>query len=109
MYGLIAKLTLTAGHRDEMIVLFKESAASMPGCLSYVVSKDIADQNILWVTEVWDSAQSHDASLSLAQVKNVIPRARAIVANFEKVAVTNPICDLGFDPAFSTLESTPRK
>jgi quinol monooxygenase YgiN len=95
MYGLIAKLTLLPGRRDEMIALLKESAANLPGCLSYVVAKDAADENVIWVTEVWDSQASHDASLSLPQVKNAIPRARTIVANFEKVAVTNPVWAVG--------------
>jgi len=95
MYGLIAKLTLTPGRRDEMIAILKESTVNMPGCLSYVVAKDAADESIVWVTEVWDSQASHDASLSLPQVKSAIPRARAIVASFEKVAVTNPVWAAG--------------
>ena len=31
----------------------------MPGCLSYVVAKDPADENAIWITEVWDSQASH--------------------------------------------------
>jgi len=42
----------------------KESAADMPGCLSYVVAKDSADENVVWVTEVWDSAASHEVNAS---------------------------------------------
>jgi hypothetical protein len=37
----------------------------MPGCLSCIVAKDSADENVIWVTEVWDSIASHDALLSL--------------------------------------------
>ena len=59
----------------------------MPGCLSCIVAKDSADENVIWVTEVWDSIASHDAFLSLPAVKNVIPRAKGIVSNFEKIAV----------------------
>ncbi len=93
MYGLIVKMTLAAGRREEMIALLKESAANMPGCLSYVVAEDAADENVLWVTEVWESAASHDAALSLPAVKNVIPRAKAMVTNIARVAVTNPVWD----------------
>ena len=42
----------------------------MPGCLSYVVSKDSRDETTIWVTEVWESKQSHDVSLSLPSVIN---------------------------------------
>ena len=52
MYGLIVKMTLLPGKRDEMIGVLKESASNIPGCFSYVVAKDAADENVLWVTEV---------------------------------------------------------
>jgi quinol monooxygenase YgiN len=45
MWGLIAKITLLPGRRDEMVEILKESAADMPGCLSYVVAKDATDEN----------------------------------------------------------------
>lgn len=95
MYGLIIKIAVIPGKREELIEILQESAANMPGCLSYVVAKDTSDENTLWVTEVWDSAASHDASLSLPSVKSVIPRAKAIVASLEKVAVTNPVWGAG--------------
>jgi quinol monooxygenase YgiN len=95
MYGLIVKLKVVPGKREEMIGILKESTANMPGCFSYVVAKDSADENAIWVTEVWDSIASHDASLSLPSVKNAIPRAKAIVSSFEKVAVTSPVGGVG--------------
>jgi len=78
-----------------MVEILKDSAADMPGCLSYVVAKDVTDENTIWVTEVWDSMANHDASLSLPAVKNAIPRGKAIVSNFEKIAVTSPVWRAG--------------
>ena len=95
MYGLIVKITTVPGKRDEMIAVLKESAADMPGCLSYVVANDPADENTLWVTEVWDSQASHDASLSLPAVKAAIPQGRALVSTFEKIAATTPVWGAG--------------
>jgi quinol monooxygenase YgiN len=91
MYGLIVKLTAVPGKRDEMIAILKESAANMPGCLSYVLAKDAGDENLVWVTEVWDSAASHDASLSVPSVKNAMPRVKPLLSNFERIAATTPI------------------
>jgi quinol monooxygenase YgiN len=88
MWRLIGNIKLLPGRRDEMVEILKESAADMPGCLSYVVAKDATDENMIWVTEVWDSMGSHAASLSLPAVRNGIPRGKAIVSNFEKIAVT---------------------
>jgi quinol monooxygenase YgiN len=95
MYGLIVKLTTVAGKRDELIAVLRESAANMSGCLSYVVAKDAVQEDVVWVTEAWDSQASHDASLSLPAVKAAIPRAKRIVANFERIAVTRPVWGAG--------------
>jgi quinol monooxygenase YgiN len=99
MWGMIGKMTVLPGKRDEMIEILKSSAASMPGCLNYVVAKDAADDNLLWVTEVWDSQASHDASLSLPAVKEAIPRGKALVAGFERTAVTTPVWGVGLPSA----------
>jgi len=99
MWGMIVKITLLPGKRDEMVEILHESAADMPGCLSYVVAKDVGDENTIWVTEVWDSMASHDASLSLPAVKDAIPRGKALVSNFERIAVTSPVWGVGLAAA----------
>jgi quinol monooxygenase YgiN len=99
MWGLIAKITVLPGKPDEMLEILRESAANMPGCLSYVVAKDAADENTIWVTEVWNSMASHDASLSLPAVKSAIPRGKAAVLNFERIAVTSPVWGVGLAAA----------
>jgi quinol monooxygenase YgiN len=101
MYGLIVKLTIVPGRREGMIRILKESAADMPGCFSYVVAKDAADENVLWVTEVWDSEASHDASASLPAVKKAIPQGKELVTGFEKTAVTTPVWGVGLKAASS--------
>src|SRR6266581_398156 len=99
MYGLIVKLTTAAGKRDELIRILKESSANMPECFSYVVAKDAVDENVIWVTEVWDSVASHDASLALPAVKNAIPQAKALVSVFDRIAVTTPVGGIGLGSA----------
>lgn len=91
MYGLIVKLILHPGKREELIEILQASARGMPGCLSYVVAKDKSDEDVLWVTEVWDQEESHHASLSLPAVRASIPRTKPLVANFERIAVTEPV------------------
>ena len=96
MYGLIAKVTAVIGKRDELIKILKEGTRNMPGCRSYILAKDAVDENAIWVTEIWDTAASHDASLTLPAVKDSIARAKPLIAGFEKVAVTNPVGGVGF-------------
>jgi quinol monooxygenase YgiN len=98
MYGLIAKLTLYPGKREEVIALLAGSSANMPGCLSYVLARDAGDENILWVTEVWESKAGHDASHSLRAVQAVIPKVNPLMVRFEKIAETEPVAGLPFEP-----------
>lgn len=91
MYGLIIKMMATPGQRDSLIALLLEGMNAMPGCLSHVVAEDSADENAIWITEVWDNEASHKAALSLPSVQAVIARARPIIAGFSERIVTTPI------------------
>jgi quinol monooxygenase YgiN len=82
-----------------MIGILRESASAFPGCLSYVIAKDCGDENAIWVTEVWESIADHDASVSLPSVKSAMSRARGIISNFNKIAVTNPVWGSQLQPA----------
>jgi len=100
MYGLIVRITAIPGKREELIRILRESTADMPaGCFSYVAAKDSADENALWVTEVWDSMTSHDASLSLPSVRNAISQVKLIVSTFDRVAVTTPVWGVALPPS----------
>lgn len=91
MYGLIGKIRAVAGQRDALIAILLEGVSGMPGCLSYVVAQDPADADAIWVTEVWDSQDSHTASLSLPSVKDAISRGRPLIAGFDQRVETAPV------------------
>jgi quinol monooxygenase YgiN len=91
MYGLIGKATAVSGKRDELLAILLEGVASMPGCLSYVVAKDPKDPDVIWITEVWDTQASHDASLTLPSVKAAIAKARPLMAGFGDPVITIPV------------------
>ena len=95
MYGVIGKMTAVPGQRDTVASLLLESTQAMPGCLSYVIATDPADADALWITEVWDNAASHKASLSLPAVQAVIAKARPLIAGFSNRVETAPIGGYG--------------
>jgi quinol monooxygenase YgiN len=82
MYGLIGKIEATTGQRDALIAILIEGSTAMPGCLSYIVAKDSGDTEAIWVTEVWESRASHQASLSLPSVQQAIAKGRPLIAGF---------------------------
>ena len=58
MFGQINRITAVAGKRDEVIGLVMSGSDKMPGCCSYIVARDADNVDVIWVTEVWDSAAS---------------------------------------------------
>ncbi|MBA2936016.1 antibiotic biosynthesis monooxygenase [Sphingomonas sp. CGMCC 1.13654] len=95
LYGLIGKMKAVPGQRDALIAAILEGSAAMPGCLSYVVAKDADDADAIWITEVWDSEASHDASLQLPAVQASIAKAKDLVASMETGVVTTPVGGIG--------------
>lgn len=91
MYGLIGKMRAVAGKRDELASILVAGVAGMPGCLSYVVARDSEDADALWITEVWDSAESHKASLGLDSVQQAIAKGRPLIAGFSDRHETEPV------------------
>lgn len=98
MYGLIGKLIANPGDRDALTTILLEGSGGMPGCLSYVVAHDPTDENAVWITEIWDSRESHRALLSLPHVRRAITRGKASIAGFGERFETEPIGSHGLVP-----------
>ncbi len=94
MYGVIAKLTLHPGKREEVIALLSENSRNLPGCFSYIIADDLGNGNTLWITEVWESKASHDASLNFRAGQAILPRVQQMTVIFEKIAETIPVAGL---------------
>ncbi|OZM82278.1 putative quinol monooxygenase [Pseudonocardia sp. MH-G8] len=77
MYGYIASMRTKPGLRDEVVALLLEGLDGLraTGCRSYVVSACATDEDRIWVTEVWESAEHHAASLQLPETRAAIARA----------------------------------
>jgi quinol monooxygenase YgiN len=95
MYGLIGRFAAVPGQRDAFAAILLESTETMPGCLSYVIANDPTDADALWITEVWDSKASHQASLALPAVKAAIAKGRPLIAGFSNRVETVPIGGYG--------------
>jgi len=92
MYGLIGKMIATPGQRDALIaIILGDGEAAMPGCLSYIVAKDLDDADAIWITEVWEDQASHMASLALPEVQQAIAQAKPLIADFGDSIITMPV------------------
>jgi len=95
MYGLIVKFAAQPGQREAAIAVLVHAIQNMPGCLSYIVAKDVTDENAIWATEVWDSEASHDASLTLPAVKAAVEQIKPMIAGMQSKVATVPVGGVG--------------
>ncbi|WP_430418473.1 putative quinol monooxygenase [Phenylobacterium sp.] len=95
MYGLIGKMLAKPGHRDALLAILLDGTGAMPGCLSYVLAKDPTNPDAIWITETWDNAESHTASLQLPAVQAAITKARPLIAGFGERFETQPVGGVG--------------
>ncbi len=91
MYGLIGQMLVAPENRDTVIGLLRAGSQNMPGCLSYIVAKDAVRDDAIWVTETWTDKQSHQNSLNLPAVQQVIAKARPMITGFGTRAETVPV------------------
>ena len=82
LFGLMSSLTAESGHRDELAAILAGASDGLAGCRSYVVALDTSRDDMIWVTEVWDSKELHEASLKTPKVIDAITRGRPLVTNF---------------------------
>lgn len=96
MYGLIGRMIAAEGRREELMAILKGSAGGrMPGCHSYIVARCNEHPDGIWVTEVWDTPESHKASLDLTAVQDAIAQARPLIAGFDNRFETEPVGGVG--------------
>ena len=97
MHGLIGRMRATPGNRDALASIILEGISGMPGCLRYVVARDATDTDAIWVTEVWDDAEAHAASLQLDSVRTAIAEGRRFIAGMDSRHETRPVGGNGLD------------
>lgn len=95
MYGLIGRMLAAPGKREELLAIMLEGNDAIPGCLSYVIARDPKSEDGIWITEVWDTKDSHAASLKLPHVQATIAKAKPIIAGFGEYFETEPLGGVG--------------
>lgn len=76
-YGYIGSMRTRPGRRDDVVETLLSGADGLraAGCRLYAVCTDPADPDVVWVTEIWESAEHHDASLELPETRAAIATA----------------------------------
>jgi quinol monooxygenase YgiN len=80
-YGYIGSMKARPGHRDDVVKILVDGAERLRelGCHLYVVSVSDSDTDVIWVSEVWQSQEHHDASLQVPEVRASIATAMPLL------------------------------
>lgn len=87
------------GKRDELVTHLtrRNAALASVGCLAYEVGVHADAPDTVFVMELWESAQAHQASLALPEVQASIAAARPLLSGefggFQFDVVGSPLRD----------------
>ena len=88
-FSLFGKFTVQDGERDTMVEILLEAAesmASLEACEVYLVNISEEEPNSVYVYEVWNNEESHQASLTLEATQKLIQRAKPIITGMERIS-----------------------
>ncbi|WBU37307.1 putative quinol monooxygenase [Homoserinibacter sp. YIM 151385] len=78
----VGTLGTLPGRRDELVALLTRPSVELraAGCLRYDVGISDDEPDAVFVSELWESADHHRASLELASVRTAIAEARPLLS-----------------------------
>lgn len=76
-FGYIGSMRTKPGHRDDVVAILTRGKDGLKaaGCQVYAVGLAPEDQDKIWISEVWESAEHHAGSLQLPETKAAIAEA----------------------------------
>ncbi len=80
-FGYIGSMKAKAGRRDEVvrILLSGTDGLRRAGCRAYIVGLSGSDDDVIWVSEVWETKDQHRASLQLPETTAAISTAMPLL------------------------------
>jgi len=81
-YGLHGHFKAKPGESSQLAAILMRAAQLMQhakGCHLYAVAMDEQQPHSVWVTEIWDSKEDHDNSLSAPGVGELIAEAMPLL------------------------------
>ncbi len=81
-FANVGTLGTLPGRRDELVVLLTRPSPELAelGCLLYEVGVSDDEPDAVFVSELWESAEAHRASLDLPSVRAAIAEARPLLS-----------------------------
>jgi quinol monooxygenase YgiN len=81
-FATVGKLGVKPGKRDRLVKILIRPSGEMGehGCLLYEVGVNDDEPDAVFVSELWESAAAHEASLELDSVREAIVEAMPLLS-----------------------------
>ena len=89
-YGSHVKFKTKPGKGSEFAAILLNAARSMngvKGCQLYLALREVGKEDIIGVTEVWDTKEDHDNSLNMPVAQELIAKAMPMLDGLPEKAV----------------------
>ena len=99
-YALFGTFTARPGRGDELAELLVQAGRSMPDnpdCLLYLISRHPEDPDAISVYETWTSREAHARSLDDEATRELIARAKPLIAGVAERVELRPLGGKGLD------------
>lgn len=97
-YALYTQYTALAGKSRDLVDVLKKLdgiVSSASGCRVHVINQEAADEDNIWVTEIWESEEAYAISLTLDGAKELGTEAAALLAQPARQLVLEAIAGKG--------------
>jgi quinol monooxygenase YgiN len=94
----LVKFTARPGEGDRLVELLLAAAggtAEAPGCELWLVHREDADPDVVWVTEVWAGREQCDAALADPRAREGIPAVLRLLREPPQMIATTPAGGVG--------------
>ena len=98
-YALLNKLTAKPDQRHQVVDILLESGKSLfhdnPACHMYMVSEATEDPNVIWVTDVWTSKESHEEALKTPELRPYVEKTMPLLEGMPEQIEIRPVGGVG--------------
>jgi quinol monooxygenase YgiN len=94
-YALLNKLTAKPEQRQQVVDLLLESGRLLfpdnPSCHMYLVSEATDDPNVIWVTDLWTSKESHEQALKAPELRPYVEKTMPLLEGMPEQIEIRPV------------------
>jgi len=92
-HALLNRLTAKPGQRQRVVEILLESGKLFeddPACLLYLVAESKADSNLIWVVDLWTSAEAHTEALKAPELRPFVEEATPLLEGMPEQIEVQP-------------------